>query len=217
MRLMKKIINKIPTDMKKFINYLFMTLLTFLPLTLTSCNDDDNDNLKGETSDYIELTFNGKTYRGSIPVFGYVILDDTETDSEGRRITITNVVVDAFDKYGFSFMPSISHFAKKSDLMSAKTGEYLHKSDFGNIWEGEFNVENFTFVSDLEIFDDNTYYELIDGKHYINSIKETGDEWVQIEGTFTGNYYCSENNKECEINGKYRMTLNVHNSNNPLN
>ncbi|MCL1613713.1 MULTISPECIES: hypothetical protein [Phocaeicola] len=200
--------------MKNFTYYLVMALLALLPLSLTSCNNDDD--LENGSSDYIELTFNGKTYKESIPAFGYVYLDDTETDSEGRRITLTNVSIDAFDKYGFSFMPSIGHFAKKSDLMSAKPGEYLHKSAFGNIWEGEFNVENFTLVTDLEIFDDDTYYELMNGKHYVNSIKEIGNEEVQIEGTFNGTYYCSDNDKECEIQGKYRMTLNVHNSNNPL-
>ena len=108
-----------------------MALLALLPLSLTSCNDDDDVN--NGNSDYIELTFNGKTYRESIPVFGYVILDDALTDSEGKRVTLTNVSLDAFDKYGFSFMPSIGHFTKKSDLVSAKTGEYLHKSDFGYI------------------------------------------------------------------------------------
>lgn len=200
--------------MKSITYYLTMTLLVLLPLSLTSCNNDDD--LENGNSDYIELTFNGKTYKESIPAFGYAILDGTETDSEGRRVTLTNVIVDAFDKYGFSFMPSIGHFAKKSDLMSAKTGEYLHKSRFGNIWEGEFNVENFTLVTGLEVFDDNTYYELTNGKHYVNSIKEIGNEEVQIEGTFNGTYYCSDNDKECEIQGKYRMTLNVHNSNNPL-
>lgn len=199
--------------MKKFNFCLVMVLLAFLPLVLTSCNGDDDD---FESSDYIEVTLNGKTYKETIPVFGYVFLDGTETDSKGRRITLTNVALDAFDKYGFSFMPSIGHFSKKSDLLAAKTGEFLHKSDFGNILEGEFKVENFTLVTDLEIFDDDTFYELMDGKHYVNSIKEVGSEEVQIEGTFSGTYYCSDNDKECEIQGKYKMTLNVHNSNNPL-
>ncbi|OKZ11143.1 MAG: hypothetical protein BHV76_05020 [Phocaeicola plebeius] len=132
-----------------------------------------------------------------------ILSDAYETDSEGRRITLTNVSIDAFDKYGFSFMPSIGHFAKKSDLMSAKPGEYLHKSAFGNIWEGEFNVENFTLVTDLEIFDDETYYELMNGKHYVNSIKEIGNEEVQIEGTFNGTYYAATMIK----NAKFKVNI----------
>ena len=141
-------------------------------------------------------------------MFGYVFLEDVFTDSEGRGITITNVSIDAFEKYGFSFMPSIGHFARKADWEFAKTGECLHKYDFGNIWEGEFDVENFTLVTELEIYADGTFYGLMDGKHYVNSIKDVKDG-VQVEGTFSGTYYCSENRGECEIHGRYRMTLNV--------
>lgn len=139
--------------MKTFADYLFIALLTLLPFSFTSCGGDDD--LEGN-SDFIELTFNGKTYKESIPVFGYVFLEDVFTDSEGRGITITNVSIDAFEKYGFSFMPSIGHFARKADWEFAKTGECLHKYDFGNIWEGEFDVENFTLVTELEIYADGT-------------------------------------------------------------
>jgi hypothetical protein len=191
--------------MKTFADYLFIALLTLLPFSFTSCGGDDD--LEGN-SDFIELTFNGKTYKESIPVFGYVFLEDVFTDSEGRGITITNVSIDAFEKYGFSFMPSIGHFARKADWEFAKTGECLHKYDFGNIWEGEFDVENFTLVTELEIYADGTFYGLMDGKHYVNSIKDVKDG-VQVEGTFSGTYYCSENRGECEIHGRYRMTLNV--------
>lgn len=200
--------------MKKFIDYLFIVLLVVLPFSITSCSDDDSD---GGSSDYIEVTFNGKTYRESIPGFGYTIQNGTETDSEGRRITITRGAADSFsDKYGFTFMPEIAHFSNKADLMAAKPGTYLHKDDFwGNIWEGDTPVENFTLVTELEIFESDTYYELKNGQHQVTSIKEVGNN-VQIEGTFNGTYYCDENNKQCEIQGKYRMTLNVNSGNNPL-
>ena len=159
---------------------MFVALLVFLPLSVTSCSDDDD--LETGSSDYLELTFNGKTYRESIPAFGYVFLDVTETDSEGKRVTITSVSADLFsDKYGFSFMPSIGHFSGKEDLMAAKPGAYLHKHRFGSIWEGEFTVENFTLVTDLEIYSTDSYYELTNGTHQVTSIKEVGNDVYFVE------------------------------------
>ncbi len=59
------------------------------------------------------------------------------------------------------------------------------------------------------------FYELVKGTNNVKSIKDVGDG-VQVEGTFTGTYECESNNRQCEIKGKYRMTLNVVSSNNPL-
>ncbi len=190
--------------MKKFI-YLLSTVLCLL-LSFTSCGKDDDPSI-GD-SDYIEVTFNGKTYTETIPSWGYVILDNAGTDSQGRPISFTNVVIDKFeDQYGFTFMPSIAHFARKSDLMSAEPGKYPHQSDFGNILEGELVCENFTLVSDIEISLD--YYEFVYGTHQVTSIREAGNN-AQIEGTFQATYKCEETGRQCQVQGKYRMTLDVH-------
>lgn len=199
--------------MRKFIYSLYIILL-IVPFMLISCDLDDDD-LNESKSDYIEVTINGKTYREDIPIWGYVILDGTERDSKGNVISLTNVVSDSFEeKYGFSFSLSMAHFASKEDLMASKNGEYLHNERFGNVWEGEFFCENFTLVSDLEINFD--YYRFIKGTHYVRSVKGVGND-VQVEGTFDGLYECEENNKQCEVQGKYRMTLDVHDTSiNPL-
>lgn len=59
------------------------------------------------------------------------------------------------------------------------------------------------------------FYELVKGTNNVKSIKDVEDG-VQVEGTFTGTYEYESNNRQCEIKGKYRMTLNVVSSNNPL-
>lgn len=200
--------------MRQKLYFLFLVLLFITPYSLISCSEEDD--APDTDSDYIEITFNNKTYRETIPSWGYNILDGTETDSVGNRISLTNVMFDEFeDKYGFSFCPGIAHYSKKEDLMAAKPGTYPHQDIFGNITEGEFFCKNFTLVTGLDIFDTNTYYRLKNGTHQVTSIKEVED-YVQIEGKFDGIYEDEDTNKKCEIQGKYRMTLDVHNSNNPL-
>ena len=181
-------------------------------MVLPSCNEEDNP--IDETSDYLEVTLNGKTYREKIPNWGYSYFDATDKDSSGKPISVNNVIVDLYEKYGFSFFPMIAYYSKKTDLMAAKPGKYLHTN---NIWKtgGVSTCENFTLATDLEIFEYGTYYELTSGTHQVNSIKEIGDN-VQIEGVFDGVYKCDENNDKRSIQGKYRITLHTHNSNNPL-
>lgn len=201
--------------MRKFIDFLSITLLAIMPFALASCSDDDDNSGEGKT-DYLEITLNGKTYRENIPMFGYVFFEGSETDSKGKLITLTFVTLDGFsDKYGFKILPGISHYTKKSDLLSSSPGTYPHHSDFGNITQGPLDCENFTLVSDLEIISSGEFYELVKGTNNVKSIKDVGDG-VQVEGTFTGTYECESNNRQCEIKGKYRMTLNVASSNNPL-
>lgn len=195
--------------MKKFIYFLVAVMCSALSCTLVACNDDDDTGgTSSSSSDFLEVTLNGRTYTETIPFWGYVILEGTESDSEGNRISLTNVAIDTFaDKYGFSFLPSIAHFSSKEKLMSAKTGSYPHQDSFGNLLHGEFYCENFTFVSDVEIGDD--YYGLVSGTHQVVSIKDVEDK-VQIEGTFTGTYRCERKNTDCEVQGKYRLTLDVY-------
>lgn len=202
--------------MKKFIYFLFVMMCVAAPFALVSCSDDDDEGggTSAGSSDYLEVTLDGKTYMEDIPAWGYVYLDGTETDSEGNRVSIVNVVIDSFgDQYGFSFLPSIAYYSMKDKLMTAEPGAYLHKNRFGNIWDGEYYCENFTMVSDVEI--GTSYYELVSGTHQIRSVRSVGNE-VQIEGTFDGVYKCDKSQSQCEVQGKYRMTLDVRTSANPL-
>ena len=75
------------------------------------------------------------------------------------------------------------------------------------ILEGELVCENFTLVSDIEISLD--YYEFAYGTHQVTSIREAGNN-AQIEGTFQATYKCEETGRQCQVQGKYRMTLDVH-------
>ncbi len=201
--------------MKKFIDFLYIALLAVMPFALASCSDDDENSDEGQ-SDYLEITLNGKTYKEYIPVFGYVFFEGSQTDSRGRLITLTFVSLDGFsDKYGFKILPGISHYTNKSQLLSASPGNYPHHGDFGNIMQGPLDCENFTLITDLEITNSGEYYELVNGTHNVKSIKDVGDG-VQVEGSFTGTYKCESSNRQCEMKGKYRMTLNVLSSNNPL-
>ena len=108
--------------MKNRLYYLLITIFCFL--VLPSCNEEDNP--IDETSDYLEVTLNGKTYREKIPNWGYSYFDATDKDSSGKPISVNNVIVDLYEKYGFSFFPMIAYYSKKTDLMAAKPGKYLH-------------------------------------------------------------------------------------------
>lgn len=101
----------------------------------------------------------------------------------------------------------------KDKLMTAEPGVYLHKNRFGNIWDGGYYCENFMMVSGVEI--GTSYYELVSGTHQVRSVRSVGNE-VQIEGTFDGVYKCDKSQSRCEVQGKYRMKLDVRTSANPL-
>lgn len=196
--------------MNRFFNFFFMVVLALLPFSLASCSDNDDDAAgEGNGSDFVEITFNGKTYRGNIPAWGYAILDNDRTDQAGKSISITNVIIDNFStKHGFFFMPGIAHYAQKSDLLNAKPGMYPHRCEFNSLGQWDTSCENFTLVTNLESADHNDFFELQNGTHQVKSIKEVGGK-VQVEGVFDG-IYKNDNASQYNIRGKYRMTLSVH-------
>ena len=178
--------------MKKLKNYWMIAVMAVLGTwCLTSCSDDDGGG--GGGRDFIEVTFDGKTYKKDM--FG--IYATTLVDND---LMLSYSTEDVFDNKGFSFFYGITMPEGEPDILDSSTGTYRAVRDF----KGS-SVRSFDFTADLEFYDKDEYFYVESGTHKVTSIRKV-DGGVEIEGTFDvvmEENYTYETKK---VKGKYRMT-----------
>lgn len=177
-------------NVKNFFSVLVCVLLS--TLTFTSCSDDDEE-VSGN-GDFIEVTFDGKTYRHD--VYGIYVQVDLEDD-----MLMTNSTEDVFYDDGFQFFYSIFHYEDLNKLLKSSTGNY----GISEYSVYERNARNLDFTASLESNAGDAWWVAESGTHKVTSIKAV-EEGVQIEGSFDIMMYGDENG-ERKVSGKYRMTV----------
>lgn len=189
----------------KRLHIFFMTILLNVScLILAGCSNNGDDTQGESSSDYIEVTINGKTYRHS--VLG--IYSSIPADIDGVRCYFSTE--DVFDDNGFSVFYSLNCYEDLDRLLQCPTGNY----DVVTTEEYVDDAGNLSFSLDYE--DDEDFYEIKSGRHMVTSIKPIKEKTpygtsdaVQVEGTFdltmTAESYTSDS--QCNIKGKYRMSI----------
>lgn len=175
--------------MKQFMMLSIITLMS--TWFFTSCSSDDNDDAGG---DFIEISFNGKTYRKNV----YGIYAQFPI---GENLSVTYATEDVFEDEGFGFFYGITLPEREEDIMDLSTGSYGVTEDY--TYGSDKNVLDFS--ADLEFYDSDEYYYTSRGSHKVTSIRNV-DGMIQIEGTF--DIVMEENNsyEEMKVKGKYRIT-----------
>lgn len=192
--------------MKKLYFIFLAVMFGVVAIGFAGCSSDSEDggSTSNESSDYIEVSINGKTYRKYVKG----IYASTPTDRYG--LYRTSSTEDIFSKEGFSVFYSLTHYEDMGELLESSLGSYdvITTTDYVD------DADNLSLWLDYE--DDSDYYEIKSGKHKVTSIraKEVETQFgtydgVVIEGTFdlvmTAEYYTSDS--QCKISGKYRMTV----------
>jgi hypothetical protein len=171
--------------MRKTYSTVMMLAMMVAALSFTACggDDDDNDDIGNgggdSSSSYIEVKFDGDTYREAIPEWICAQIDNMGTDSQGKKLTYTYDMVAHFkNNYGFNFMFGIVHYRNRADLLASSPGSYL----CGGSISDRSILNNLTFYPLFEL--DGDEYDLVDGYHNVRSIQSVGGD-VRIEGSFT--------------------------------
>lgn len=179
--------------LKRYFTMLVSVLLS--TLTFTACGDDDEGT---GSSDFIEITLDGKTYTKSVwGIYAQFSIDDD--------LCVTYSTEDIFYDYGFEFFYGLTHYEKESKLLECAPGTYGVLKNYI-----EDNGENLDLTASLEYNEDDSYYEPESGTHKVTSIKkvEYNDAYaVQVEGTFSLNMVEQDTGETKNIKGKYRMTV----------
>lgn len=177
--------------MKSWKNYWMIAVMAVLGTwCLTSCSDDDEMSGGG---DFIEVTFDGKTYREEM--FGIYAMTLV-----GDDLALSYSTEDVFEGKGFSFFYGMLMPETEHDILDCSTGTYRAVDDFYND-----EVRAFDFTADLEFWDKDEFYYVLDGKHKVTSIRKV-DRGIEIEGTFDLTMEDDYTYEKKRVTGKYRMT-----------
>lgn len=186
--------------MKK-INLMFtMLAIIFVALSFTACGSDDDDNASGggSSTSYIEVNFNGKTYREKIYEEVLAQIDNSGVDEQGKKLSFTYDMQAHFDNNGFNFMFGIVHYRNKSELLNSIPGSYPCAKD---IVDDNFD-NNLAFIPLLKI--DGDEYEFISGTHQVKKISSASDG-VYVEGSFTATFKRDSDRKT--VTGSYKLLI----------
>ena len=176
--------------MKKIKDFLKITSLAIWGLLcFTSCSDEDG----GNGGDFIEVTFDGKTYKSD--VYGVYALVPVRND-----LVLCYSTEDIFSNKGFGLFYGMVMSESEEDILDSSTGTYRAVYDF----DGS-DVRNFDFTLDLEFYDKDEYYYVESGTHKVTSIRKV-EGGVEIEGTFDVRLEENFSYEEKHVKGKYRIT-----------
>ena len=176
--------------MKSLKNYWMIAVMAILgTMGFTSCSSDEGGN---GGQDFIEVTIDGKTYRED--VYGIYSLIRTKND-----LVVCYSTEDVFSDRGLGVFYGLTMPESEEEILDSSTGSYRAVEDFRG------DVRNFDFTLDLEYYDTDDYFYVLDGKHKVTSIRKV-DGGVQIEGTFDLVMENDYSYEEKSVKGKYRIT-----------
>ena len=80
-----------------------MLAIIFAALSFTACGSDDDDNASGggSSTSYIEVNFNGKTYREKIYEEVLAQIDNSGVDEQGKKLSFTYDMQAHFDNLNY--------------------------------------------------------------------------------------------------------------------
>ena len=186
--------------MKKVNFMITMFAIMFAALSFTACGSDNGDDATGGDSSegYIEVKFNGKTYREAINNWEYAQIDPVGKDDQDRKLTFTYDMQAHFENKGFSFMIGIVHFRNRSELLKSASGSYPCAKD---ILDDSF-YNNLTFVPKFHL--DGDEYDFERGTHQVKRIS-SAENAVYVEGSFTASFKLNSDRQT--VSGSYKIRI----------
>ena len=176
--------------MKNLKNYWMSAVMAVLGTwCLTSCSKDED----GGGRDFIEVTFDGKTYKED--VYGIYALTLV-----GDDLATCYSTEDVFSGKGFGFFYGMLMPEEEGDLLDSSTGTYRAVDGFYGMDQRAFD-----FTCDLELYGKDEFYYVESGTHKVTSIRKVGGD-VQIEGTFDLVMEDNYGDIKKNVKGKYRIT-----------
>lgn len=191
--------------MHQIIMMMFCLLCPFL----YSCDDDDDDTGSGGhkyTKDYIEVTFNGKTYGGEVPPI-------YETMEKDDGLSVSCGITSPQSIKSFDIYPALIYYTDLEKMAHCHPGTYRVVEDpvWGDdLYDGpEDQIFDFALKMD---FKNEESFEALEGVNKVTKVTYDGKKAV-VEGTYDvtmSNENFRYNDiplKTFKAKGKYRMTI----------
>ena len=201
--------------MKTFFAHLRMHQAALIMLCLLfpfiySCGDDEDEGngMGGDSGkgDFIEVTYQGKTYHGTLPSGLYASIEMDNDLTFGYSMASPK----EFKKFEVYF--GLVYPTYLEDFAHCKPGNY--KINENPLWSGIYdNLEAQLFDFSLQMdFNSDEQYESIGGMNKVTKVTRKGD-FAVVEGSFdvkmsNENYVSGYGHeKTYNMTGRYRMTI----------
>ena len=187
--------------MKKIISMMMMLAIMLAALSLSACggDDDDDNGGGGNTSNYLEVTIDGKKYTQQfvLPFVTTTIPSDVD-----KSLRLSASIEEEFNG-NLDFGIAIYHKSDINELLSSSTGTYNVIGNKKSIWEQAGDVHNLTLQ--IGYRNGNGNCEVLNGTHKVNSIRKADNSSVTINGSFSA--LLEDNMTSYEVSGKYQVTV----------
>lgn len=147
------------------------------------------------SSDFLEVTINGQTYRKNL--LG-IYTGITMGNYDGVELYTTSLIEDAFsEEYNFKLFLGLCHYSDIYKTLDCPTGNY-------NVLTSEYEIANFC-LDVLYQASGKNYMKIQSGTHKVTLIRRVGKN-VQVCGEYSV-VVKTNNNETAQLSGKYAMTL----------
>jgi hypothetical protein len=191
--------------MKKIYSIMVMLAMMVAALSLSACGGDDDDNGGngggGNTSNYLEVTIDGKKYTQQfvLPFVTTTIPSDVD-----NSLRLSASIEEEFNG-NLDFGIAIYHKSDINELLSSSTGTYNVIGNKKSIWGQASDVHNLTLQ--IGYRNGNGNCDVVDGTHKVISIRKADNSSVTINGSFSA--LLEDNMTSYEVSGKYQVTVAV--------
>ena len=188
----------------RWLGLAMLTLALSVGFVACSSDDDEKDAIYDEITkgDYLEVTIDGKTYRGAVPSFY------PELEVDYGLVCSQNTAVDNFEKFEANHV--LFHYDDPSRLLECKPGNYdVVRYDLYGYDAPDYKNFDLALTYSTSYTDN---FESMSGTNKVTSIKKSKDG-VVVEGTFDAEmsnaYYADREDgvRTIRMKGKYRMTV----------
>jgi hypothetical protein len=188
--------------MKKLSSILMLAMMCVAAVCFTSCGGDDEEGGNGgNTSNYLEVTIDGKKYTQQfvLPFVTTTIPSDVD-----NSLRLSASIEEEFNG-NLDFGIAIYHKSDINELLSSSTGTYNVIGNKKSIWGQASDVHNLTLQ--IGYRNGNGNCDVVDGTHKVISIRKADNSSVTINGSFSA--LLEDNMTSYEVSGKYQVTVAV--------
>lgn len=186
--------------MKKINSMMVMLAMMVAALSLSACGGDDEEGGNGgNTSNYLEVTIDGKKYTQQfvLPFVTTTIPSDVD-----NSLRLSASIEEEFNG-NLDFGIAIYHKSDINELLSSNPGTYNVIGNKKSIWEQAGDVHNLTLQ--IGYRNGNGNCEVVEGTHKVISIRKADNSSVTISGSFSA--LLEDNMTSYEVSGKYQVTV----------
>ena len=179
-----------------------LAMMCMAAVCFSSCGGDDEEGGNGgNTSNYLEVTIDGKKYTQQfvLPFVTTTIPSDVD-----NSLRLSASIEEEFNG-NLDFGIAIYHKSDINELLSSSTGTYNVIGNKKSIWGQASDVHNLTLQ--IGYRNGNGNCDVVDGTHKVISIRKADNSSVTINGSFSA--LLEDNMTSYEVSGKYQVTVAV--------